>query len=263
MKTILLISNLAQGKEAIYDYALNIAQRSDANLILLHVVEGEETTYDNSRVALESLKTTLLQKANSKTKIDCAIEKGTFLPSLKIFLNQHPVDLLIMGAADGKNDVGFLFGVKVRHVVEEMNCPVLVIPEQVAMTEINNLIYVTDIRYGDAAVVKKLTDFAKVLHLSFSLLHVCADGLPNLDTVTIQALIETIFPKEWSQSVRVYKHEKGENADAHINNLLLEREQSVLAIAQRKYHFFHHLLTDKPTKEAQVYKHMPLFFMPV
>ncbi|QNL48253.1 universal stress protein [Olivibacter sp. SDN3] len=266
MNTVLLLTDLNADKEDFYRYALRFVQRMKANLVLLHIVD-HHVAADSKVLDMKRLKTqmdsALVKEATDEMEVTYFIEEGAFADTVKKIIDRESVNLLLMGAADGKNIKGHLFGKKLRAVVEKVNCPILFIPDQVAFQEIEQIVYVTDIRYSDFSIIKQLEVMASLMNAQISLLHVCASGLPELDARTATTLFADTIAPRIRTDIRVYKNDKNDNAEDFIQQLLSNNTQTILAIARRKYHFFDHLFTMNPTEEAKIYKRLPVLIMPV
>ncbi|HWV70905.1 MAG TPA: universal stress protein [Pseudosphingobacterium sp.] len=265
MKNILLMIDLSAKKDNVSQYAMKLAQQLKSNIVLSYIIDEIGGDYAQALSELEKLKADLensFKPEDHKSFITCLVEKGNFTSAVQGLVKDLHIELIVMGAADGKNDTGFLFGSKVRDIVDKVNCPILLIPEQVMFQGIKNILYVTDIRYSASEIVTQLAALAEPLNVQVSILHVCADGLPDLADETINDLFTDVISPGIRQRLRVYKASKKNPAEPVIGQLIANGKQGILAIAHRKQHFFDHLFTDTPTKEAAIYKQLPILLMP-
>jgi len=265
MKNILLMIDLSAKKDNVSQYALKLAQQLKSNMVLSYIIDEAAGDYAQALSELEKLKEhfeNFLRLEDYKSVITCLVEKGEFASTVQSLVKDLHIELIVMGATDGKNDTGFLFGSKVRDIVDKVNCPILLIPEQVKFQELKNILYVTDIRYSAPEIVTQLAALADPLNVQVSILHVCADGLPDLEDETINDLFIDAIPSSIRQRLKVYKASKKNPAEPVIGQLIADGQQGVLAIAHRKQHFFDHLFTNTPAKEAAIYKQLPILLMP-
>lgn len=266
MNTVLLLTDLKAGREDFYQYALRFVQRTRANLVLLHIVD-HHIPADSKVLEMERLKgqmdMALVNDEAAQVEVSYLIEEGSFAETIKQVVHEQSIDLVLMGAADGRNVKGHLFGEKVRAAVDKVNCPILFIPEQVVFQEIEQIVYVTDIRYIDFNIIKQLEEIAQSMNAQISLLHVCSSGLPDLSAEAISTLFADTISPYVKNDIRLYKNEKNDNAENYIQQLLSIETQTIITIAKRKYHFFDHLFNKNPPKEAKIYKHLPVLIMPM
>lgn len=266
MKNILLMIDLSAKKDNVSQYALKLAQQLKSNIVLSYIIDEAAGDYAQALSELEKLKGAFensFKPEEYKSVITCLVEKGEFTNAVQGLVKELHIELILMGAADGKNDTGFLFGSKVRDIVDKVNCPILLIPEQVKFQGIKNILYVTDMRYSAPEIVTQLVALADPLNVQVSILHVCADGLPDLAEETINDLFTDAISSSIRQRLKVYKASKKNPAEPVISQLIADGQQGILAIAHRKQHFFDHLFTDTPVKEAGIYKQLPILLMPM
>ncbi|MCL4642248.1 MULTISPECIES: universal stress protein [Olivibacter] len=266
MKNILLMIDVANKKDNVLQYALKLAQSLKSNMILSCIIDDRTANYAQAFSELEKIKEDLKGHwvaTDFKPVITSLVERGVFAETMFNLVKDLHIELILMGAADGKNTTGFLFGKKVREIVDKINCPILIIPEQVVFEGLKNILYVTDLRYTDFKIVMELAKLSEPLHVKLSMLHVCAEGLPDLTEDVIESLFTETISSRVKQRIRIFNAGKHGHAETIINRLMTSEDQGMLAIAHRKHHFFAHLFSDKPAEGAEVYKRVPILLMPV
>lgn len=266
MKNILLMIDVANKKDNVLQYALKLAQNLKSNIVLSYVIDGTTANYEQAFSELEKIREHLEGHwipTDFKPVITSLVERGDFAETILTLVKDLHIELILMGAADGKNTTGYLFGKKVRAIVDRVACPILIIPEQVVFEGVKNILYVTDLRYTDFKIVKELANLSEPLDVKLSILHVCAEGLPDLGEDLIGPLFTETISSRIKQHVHVFKADKHIQAETIINQLMTAGQQGLLAIAHRKHHFFAHLFSDKPAEGAEIYKHIPILLMPV
>lgn len=265
MKKILLMADVLNKKDNVLQYALRSAQQLKSNITLSYIVEDGTSNYAEALFELEKLKEELehqLTPSVYKPHVTSLVEKGKFGETTHALVKDLRIDLILMGATDGQNATGFLFGDKVREIVDSVSCPILLIPEQVRFDEIKNMLYVTDIRYMNLKILNELVHLSELLNVKLSVLHVGAEGLPLLVDEAIDALFADAVPSGVRSRITVYKNSRHEQPETVVRELLTRGQQGVVAIANRKYHFFDHLFADKPAQGAGIYKQLPILLMP-
>ncbi|GAA4777673.1 hypothetical protein GCM10023231_00050 [Olivibacter ginsenosidimutans] len=260
------MTDLAEGKENVLHYAVQLASQLQAVMVLTYVEEGVQVDREAVMHQLDALSVKLREwapKTMPKPLIKCRVEDGDFNATVKELITELKVDLVIMGATDGKNHTGYLFGNKVRAMVEHITYPLLLIPEQVHFQPIKNILYVSDVRYMKINVINELIALARPLGSHVAVLHVSTEGLPDMDDKMVRTLfVETISHYVKNQLPSLYNSNKKE-AESTIDRLTAGGKEGILAIDHRKYHFFNHLFTDNPSENAQIYKHLPLLLIPI
>jgi nucleotide-binding universal stress UspA family protein len=120
-------------------YALALAQEADAELLLLHVLEGFPTEsqakaaqFDPSGYeqfvrdeAYERLRQTVPEEARAACKPVELVARGKAYPEILRVARERDVRLIVMGV-HGRNPIDLmLFGSTTNHVVRSATCPVL------------------------------------------------------------------------------------------------------------------------------------------
>ncbi|WP_134087938.1 universal stress protein [Olivibacter sp. XZL3] len=265
MKNILLMVDVSNRKDNVLQYALRSAQQLKSNITLSYILDEKASNYAEVLFDIEKLRDELeylITPFDYKPIITSLVEKGNFGEATRALVKDQHIDLILMGATEGSNTTGFLFGNKVREIVDSVSCPILLIPERVTFEGIKNILYITDIRYINLKVLNELVHFSERLKVKLSILHVSADGLPPLADEATDALFADAVYSRVGSAITVYKSGKDEQAEALIYELLAEGQQGVVAIANRKYHFFDHLFAATPAEGAAIYKQLPILVMP-
>ena len=263
---ILVLTDFSDVAYNASSYALFLARSLGHHIILFHAEQGaEDAVSPGAMRQLEELRDDLAQAAadGGTTRISCLAENGTLSASLARVIKEHPVDLIVMGASDGKALPGYLFGDKVRTIIATVNRPLLLIPEQVSYDGVKHIFYTTDLRYLDWKGIKLLSAMAATLQSRFSLLHVCAEGLPDLPHDEALQLFGDAFSSRSDYPLTLFNTVKDDDADEVVNRMVDHQQLSILAVANRKHHFFNHLFSNTPGEKAPVYKLIPLLVLPV
>ena len=247
-------------------YSLFLARSLGHHIMLLHAESGSDgPVSDGVMSRLEELQKNLAEAAADEgtTRISYLAEKGTLPACLGRVVREYPVDLIVMGASDGKALPGYLFGDRVRSIIATVNRPLLLIPEQAGFGGLKHIFYATDLRYLDRNSVSLLATMAIPLQSRFSLLHVCAEGLPDLPHEEALQLFGDAFSSRSDYPLTLFNTANDENGDEVVNRMVDLQQLSILAVANRKHHFFSHIFSKTPGEKAPVYKIIPLLVLPV
>ena len=198
------------------EYAREIAAASGAEIILFHsffeqiyfsdggFATGFESGimltdelildfYKQKERQLDDLKDKLLNSRGGASKgplkVSGIIETGD--PQVQILhaVDKLAPDLVIMGSA-GLGKKGFLAGSVCKRVMDHTETPVLAIPDIKAFKGLQNILYVTDIEPGDAAVLKRLYDMFRDFHSWIYCLHLNVNGKDRDSQEQMKALSE-------------------------------------------------------------------------
>lgn len=140
-RQILCPTDFMAGSLKAFEYAISVAEESDARLTLLHVVEmlaavGEVPAVDDHYARLRGaaiddarrrLSQLIPEDARAYCTIDALVVEGRAYKQILCAAKERNADLIVMGVhGRGAIDLA-LFGSTTNHVLHESTCPVLVV----------------------------------------------------------------------------------------------------------------------------------------
>lgn len=202
MKTILVPTDFSECAKCALNYAIIIAQKTKAQIILMHIVQqphrpasfpktgkwmNDEHTEEQIPYMIKFLKAvkrkmkSAISSANADgIKITDIIETGHVSRAIKFASKKYKADLIVMGThgAKGLNEV--FIGSNASKVVRDAEIPVLTVnkEEQRKNIEIRNIVFATDFSEETNLVFPFIKQFAEVFGAKIHFLKIVAD--PNL-----------------------------------------------------------------------------------
>ena len=191
MKKILVPTDFSKEAAIATDLAFDIAKKSGADLILLHVVEagestsssfnieGQVATTGNSIDKLFTLKLIektrkQLQKAVSDprlsaVRVDGQMRVGNAYHGMRTIIAEQKVDLVVMGTSGKTGVEGMLIGSNTDKIIRTSHCPVLTVVKKPATTDFKNIVYATSMSANEevfSRVVKRTQQiYGATVHL--------------------------------------------------------------------------------------------------
>lgn len=166
MKTILVPTDFSECSKHALDYALAIAQKTKAQLILLHVVQSphnsasfpktgkwmdDEDTEGQVPYMMKFLKgvkrkmkTIIISVKAEGIKITDAVETGDVTQTIILASPKYKADLIVMGTHGAKEVNDVFIGSNASQVVRDAEIPVLTVNDGKQNTEIRNIVFATD-----------------------------------------------------------------------------------------------------------------------
>jgi len=162
MKKILVPTDFSKTAAIATDVAFDIAKKSGAGVVLLHVIEEAtggsfnvegQVAYSNMTDKLFTLKMIEHAKAQmmkvvkdpkySAVKVDGELRVGNPYHGMRTIITEHKIDLVVMGTT-GKTDLEeVIIGSNTEKVIRYSHCPVLTIQKKPASTDFKNIVYAT------------------------------------------------------------------------------------------------------------------------
>jgi len=162
MKKILVPTDFSRSAQDSADVAADIARRSGATLILLHVVE--EVTEDSFNVkgivssgnfadrifnikmidkARKQLEKAVQDPRFADIRVDGELRVGNPFHGMRTIVAEKKVDLVVMGKSGKTKLQEMLVGSNTEKIVRIAKCPVLAVNKKPARTDFRNIVYAT------------------------------------------------------------------------------------------------------------------------
>lgn len=163
MKKILVPTDFSKPAQIAVEVASDIAKKSGAELLLLHVieeatggsfnVEGQVSLEGNMeekmftlaliKKARKQMETLLNSSVVEGVKVKSALRIGTPFHGMRTIITESKVDLVVMGTAGHTKVEEMIIGTNTEKVVRHAKCPVLTVQKKPGKTEFKNIVYAT------------------------------------------------------------------------------------------------------------------------
>ncbi len=163
MKKILVPTDFSKSALTAIDVASDIAKKANAQLILLHVVEGaggdsfniegQIDTSDHWEDRIFTMK--LIEKGKKQlersstdlsdrgVRVKTELRMGTPFHGMRTIIQEQNVDLVVMGTSGHTALEEMIIGTNTEKVVRQSRCPVLTVHKKPSSTEFKNIVYAT------------------------------------------------------------------------------------------------------------------------
>ena len=243
MRHILTLTDYSGDAENAVESAFIFAKKYNSDLTIYHNIEEEEImTFDlgnNGSLDLNSPdipidKWTQLAKDNG-VKTTLLLSRKSFVKSISEIIEDHEIDLVIMGSNGTSNTEEMIWGSNTEKVINQIDTPVLVINDKITDYRIDNIVFASDYDETDKEVIKYALDFIKptkdaVIHL----LHVKTTSLFSLPTVLMNS-----FVKEFKKGLEPYTVQTHSYSDysveAGIRHFMEEVKPDLLIMNNKHY----------------------------
>lgn len=170
MKKILVPTDFSKPAQIAIDVAIDIAQKANAQVILLHVVEeasgtsfnitGEVDVSGGWEDKLFTMK--LIEKSKKQmakvyeevkatgVRVKQELRVGTAFHGMRDIIAEQKVDLVVMGTAGRTKMQEMIIGTNTEKVIRHSKCPVLTVVKKPATTDFKNIVYATSMSNDEA-----------------------------------------------------------------------------------------------------------------
>lgn len=169
MKTILVPTDFSVFAGYALDAALQFARRFDAHLHLVHIAqptgqpEQTEGNGGTKTAAAVSVADRLQQLMLPYTDINgtSRVLNGPLPKVLATYVDQHGIDLIIMGSHGTSGKHEFFVGSNTQKVVRSVHCPVLILKEPLKSIQFDKVVYASGFYPEDRPAFLAFKDLVK------------------------------------------------------------------------------------------------------
>ena len=262
MKNILVPIGSSNGAITILQYAIDLAEKIDANVYVISVFQ------EFSRVGGMSKVNTLL-KEESENRIETVLNsvnkksvsviahpiKGEILEGVKRFNKHVPVDLMILSPRSNSQREEVYLGRTSGKLVKETNIPVLVVPEnEVFKAPEKILMAFKNGKFSKKAVLEPIFKFQKHFNSKVQLLHVeTPDSEPKM--LELSGKLERISDS--------YTRTKNATTYQGVLEHFKTHDPDMICVVRRKRGFFKKLWESNVVLKKQFFTTKPLLILRV
>jgi hypothetical protein len=251
MKAILVIND--NSNEAVHAarFALTIAQKEGANILLADTCKSKEKIIQLVLVGFNyckldeyeqhSFHEKIILLNNSHDYFNVEIEEidisGMNETQLAQYINREQIWLVIKGMKGGVTKDSTTNGLNIHTVLNCVCCPLLIVPEHWIIKEPERLVYIADLRYCRLQIVRFLTKFAAPFNADVLLAHLSAKGLPPIE----ENYACDIFNDEVSCNVKYarlfFNNIKERDLNIAVNVLTHGMSNDLMVMVNHRFHF--------------------------
>lgn len=265
------------------EYATYIALKNKANLVLCHAMEltseladGVELNWpvadqlvkkkEESIQKLEDLKQTLTKIINRNhydftPAVEYVTDFGLLDEVAENVISERSADLVVIGTHKSNGFSRFLFGSHTHTVLDKIDRPVLLVPENINYRGVNSIAYATDLSFNNNQVINYLIRLAKAFNASVSVNHISPFEFPVTEA---EQSIRTSL-KQYLQSFDppvFYHNVKGYSVKSSLLEITGSGKADILALVHKRYDFFERLFHASISKQMADSTTIPLLVLP-
>jgi len=268
---ILVLIDFSESADNALRYAIHLAKQFKANVILMHTYRLTSEKPMKHYVDHLSLKKELEQKTHDnflklekklllKSGLDYEfiMEVGFVNDSIASLAKSRSVDLVIAGSKGIDSNVDVI-GSTSLSIIEEIDIPVLFIPEKATYSGIENILFASDNKdIKNPVVLRSLRSFAGFLGAEVHIVNVLVKKV-EYRTPSQKANIATEKLDKYFKPVKHSFHlEINEDVESGLNNYLEKNKIDIIAMMPRRQTLFDRLFNGIHTKNIALHTKIPL-----
>lgn len=276
MKSILLAIDFSEGIENCCNYAIRVAGKFEAEIILFHSYfdkflmaesnfpSGIETdTLINNKILkdiklqaeadLKNIEACIVE-AHPDTKVNSALSGGNPEDEILKAAKNFNVDLIMLGSS-GKTDKGIFSRSISKKIIETTQIPVLSIPLDYTYKEINNILYLTEFLHDEPKIIKTIFNLLSKFNIKMHCLHLIHPD----KTITSDSIEElrNHFKKETKKGLICIDLVESKNHLEFLEDYLELKQINLISFVAHKRGFLKDFFTQKLTKKDLFHLRLP------
>ena len=280
MKKILVPSDFSNNAQKAVDYAVAIAEKADAEIILLNALAVVDTTFSSRKAVFEEYNNSLaadmreqlkdLQQTvekKSSVKITTKFFKGSIADSILKCAVDEDVNLIVMGTRGASGIERMLWGSTTAGIIGNTTIPVLAIPRGLEWKGLKNILFAT--RHFEADD-KTLIPILKLAQLEAALVHVAVftdtddnDLSGYLEHGRLLNAYQQTLPAKYKDVKFKTEHLEGKEFEDTIEQYIKGYDIDMLVMTTHRRSFWDSMFNRSMTKSMVYQINIPLLAIPV
>lgn len=282
IKNILVLTDFSQNATSAQEYALQLAIKIHANLILYNAyrvppampISGNIVWPHDAPISLELQSISNLESRVSELKDQLNLIKsdiykptirhlgdaGTLANNLNDVVSKNNIWLVIMGTKGEGFANTLIFGSNVFKVLNNIKHPVLIIPQNADFTNLRKIAYATDLRSTDLNIIKWLKELSEILKIELFIMHVSPDTISTEEAAS-KNITEQILYKTPHHQTHI-KYLQGKNIKDSLHEILDEFNVDIIALMHRQSGFFDSLFRASTSYKMVKHTKIPVLIFP-
>jgi hypothetical protein len=243
MKQIIIINDDTPEAEHAARFALLIAQKTKADILLANTVAISAleaiSAGNNKLTGQSSLQDELIAISDHSDEFKPVIDEmdcsGINEVQLAEFIHTKGISLIVKG----EQQVPHLpyAHLNMQTVLNKVCCPLLLIPANAPIKAIEHIVYLADLRYCRRYVVSYLTELARPFQADVAVAHFSAKGLPDIDSQYAEDLFLDNVQQYAHYESFFLNNTKERDMVKAVDVLINGLHNDLLVMVNHRYHF--------------------------
>ncbi|WP_256009687.1 universal stress protein [Desertivirga xinjiangensis] len=275
MRTILVLTDFSTRAQYAAEYAIRLAIPLKANILLCHALEvSDQYPVADSQVLRNQTLKRLQEIGRHFQAFPGEDQPGMFHPSIsyitdvngltdlaeKVIVN-YSVDITVIGAHRSTGLSRFFFGSHTNDILDSINCPVLLIPENTTFKPVRHIAYATDLSFNNTKVISFLLKLAKPFASKISVNHISLLDLPPTahEKETEDLILSQIRTSGVEMDYESLREDTVEDGLLHLSG---SGNVDILSLVHKRYDFIDRIFHSSISKHLAHSTIIPLLVMP-
>lgn len=258
MKSILLPTDFSDNSINAIHYAVELFKNERCEFFFLNVqkassfvsddlmsMQPSTTIYqnliDSSKKAIDRIISEIKAKFNCKNHLyHTIVDYDLFIDAINQIITSKNIDLIVMGTQGASSTEKVLFGSNTTHIMQNISCPVLAIPNNYKYRPIKNIVFTSNYhtKYKQEEI-KPLLELAESNQAKIHVIHLAKGEQLSSSQINNMAFLDEFFTDLNHEFVNIESKELFKTVEKYTRI----HDIDVLAMMSRKHSFFERLFT--------------------
>jgi nucleotide-binding universal stress UspA family protein len=283
MKTILILTDFTENAAHAALSGVRLSEKLHTNILLLNVnishpvmpqyiggptvIEDLNFWIEESKIRLQKLSGSLeplvvhTDPTQRKPTIHIQCGQGNVAMAIEEVMGQNDIELVVMGARAGSTIDHIFAGSETMAVIDKSTKPVLVVPLNTDLNNLNKIVFATDYNEADIKGIHYLVKLGKLFNSHLEIVHV--NIYHDKDIMRLEK--EEIFLKQIKRLKYAnisFREISGKEVTHRLITLCQETGADMLAVMHYKNSFIKRIFTHSTTQRALTGQKIPLLIFP-
>ena len=269
MKTILVPTDFSERADNALNYAIELAKKEHAKIVLLHVYHLEPSvSYIDVPVPDDEIKLAEERWLDKLKSLQVKIEHAGGVASERVArldlavdgivkeAEERDVDLIVMGTHGATGLKELLMGSNTSRVIDRAHCPVIAVPEAVLFHPVKKITYASNYSDIDIETIQRLLEIAAPFNAQINILHIYEDNEAKARD-EMQRFIQEADKKILYPNLS-YELLGGEDVEKKLEEYLETQATDLLAVSHHERDFRGKLFGKSITQKLVLHTKVPL-----
>jgi nucleotide-binding universal stress UspA family protein len=273
MKKILVPTDFSATAEKALNYAIQLAKRTNAQIVVLHVAELLDPDYDTEPEAILNYNDKeishlnyLLIKAQAHIELDeklhsvALLYNGKVVDSIKTVAEKYNIDMIVMGTQGKHNLRTNIFGTRTAEVIAATTVPVIAVPESYEWTEPKNILLAMNEQNDSENVLAPVFSIANAFAASVSTVIFSDEDANPVELLEDEYVMQEVkyrINRSFGRNVEAL-HIEGTDFSKTMQEFITEQDVDMLVMITHKRSFLETLFASSMTKKMAYHTKVPL-----
>lgn len=201
-----------------------------------------------------------LEPEQPKPIVHLQYADGNLGDNIAAIIHEKDIELIVIGARSGSTIDHMLNGSETNLIIDQSNCPVLIIPENVDLKELKKVIFATDFDQTDMKAINYMVKLSYLFNFHIEVVHVNSSKSNTVKSERQIAFEDRLFKLNYPKIT--YKQVFGKNVIRRLNSLCTETDADILALVHHHRSPIGRILKQSTSKKALSQQKVPLMIFP-